>query len=264
MTASFDALDAQVVRAALDDRADLFRLDFLDACESTNSVALERAGYGAPAGLVVASETQTAGRGRRGRTWHSLAGASLTFSLLWRFPPALPLGGLSLAVGVALARALEGQGAAGIMLKWPNDVLADGRKLAGILIEMVPNTPGATVIGIGLNVQLPRALAARIAAEAIGLADLLPFAPSRNLLLGAVLKELAAVLARFEADGFPALREDWLARHAYAGAEVRLSHDGVIVAQGRCVDVDQDGALLLHTDRGVQRIVSGEVSLRAR
>lgn len=264
MTASFEALDAQLVRAALDDRTDLFRLDFLDTCESTNSVALERAGYGAPSGLVVGTEVQTAGRGRRGRSWYSAPGASLTFSLLWRFPPTLSPGGLSLAVGVALARVLEDQGAAGIRLKWPNDVLGDGRKLAGILIEMVPNAPGAVVIGIGLNVQLPRELAAQIAVEAIGLADLLPFAPSRNLLLGSLLQGLAAVLARFETDGFSALREDWLARHAYTGAEVNLSHDGVIVAQGRCVGVDQDGALLLHTDRGVQRIVSGEVSLRAR
>ncbi|MEK7738086.1 MAG: biotin--[acetyl-CoA-carboxylase] ligase, partial [Pseudomonadota bacterium] len=110
-------------------------MDILAECDSTNSRLLSLAETGAAAGSVLATERQTGGRGRRGRSWLSASGDSLTFSLLWRFQPNRSLSGLSLAVGVAVARALEALGVRGITLKWPNDVLLNGRKLAGVLIE---------------------------------------------------------------------------------------------------------------------------------
>lgn len=260
---SFESLDTALVRAALGDEARTFRLDFLDTCGSTNTLLLERAQAGAPSGSVLACERQTAGRGRRGRAWCSAPGAGLTFSVLWRFPPETPLSGLSLAVGVALARALENFGAAGIGLKWPNDVLAGGRKLAGVLIEMATAEPGAMVIGVGLNVRLPRELDAAVRAQAAALDEVLAFPPSRNLLLARLLAELAGVLRDFARGGFAALRDEWLTRHALADADVRLSHDARVIAEGRCVGVDRDGALLLRTARGVERVISGELTLRA-
>ncbi|MFN4148820.1 MAG: biotin--[acetyl-CoA-carboxylase] ligase, partial [Rhodocyclaceae bacterium] len=147
-------LDLTAIVQALGSEACRFDVELLPECASTNALLLARAEAGAPSGTVVIAETQTAGRGRRGRAWHSTPGDSLTFSLLWRFAPAtLPLG-LSLATGVAVTNALKKIGAGDTALKWPNDILKDGRKLAGILVELVPNVPHAAVIGIGLNLRL--------------------------------------------------------------------------------------------------------------
>ncbi len=124
-------------------------------CDSTNAVLLARAEAGAPSGTVVIAAEQTAGRGRRGRNWFASPGDSLTFSLLWRFAPGTAPAGLSLAVGVAVVRALAKVGAGEAALKWPNDILQDGRKLGGILVELLPGAPHAAVIGIGINLHLP-------------------------------------------------------------------------------------------------------------
>jgi biotin-[acetyl-CoA-carboxylase] ligase BirA-like protein len=130
-----------------------FDIDVLDSCDSTNAVLLARAEAGAPSGTVVIANEQTAGRGRRGRSWFASRGDSLTFSLLWRFAPGTAPAGLSLAVGLAVAQALEKVGAGGTALKWPNDILKDGRKLGGILVELLPGAPHAAVIGIGINLH---------------------------------------------------------------------------------------------------------------
>jgi biotin-[acetyl-CoA-carboxylase] ligase BirA-like protein len=136
-----------------------FDIDVLDSCDSTNAVLLARAEAGAPSGTVVIANEQTAGRGRRGRSWFASPGDSLTFSLLWRFAPGTAPAGLSLAVGLAVAQALTdlcaGVGAGDTALKWPNDILKDGRKLGGILVELLPGAPHAAVIGIGINLHLP-------------------------------------------------------------------------------------------------------------
>lgn len=260
-----DILDAGVVSAALGALTTRMHVDVLDICESTNTLMLERAQSGVPSGSVIACERQTAGRGRRGRRWLSAPQDSLTFSLLWRFPSGtLPLAGLSLAVGVAVVRALDEMGAAGVQLKWPNDILAASGKMGGILVETlsIAGAPAA-VIGIGINVRLPQSIAEAIENEATGLVNVMPFTPSRNLLLANLLASLAAMLEEFARTGFTAFIEEWLARHAYAGRGVRILADGVQPVEGICAGVDADGALLLDTVNGVQRIVSGEVSLRA-
>jgi BirA family biotin operon repressor/biotin-[acetyl-CoA-carboxylase] ligase len=157
----YDCLDAAAVRAQLGPQARHFQLELLDACASTNTLLLERARGGAPSGSVIACELQSAGRGRRGNSWQSGLGGSLTFSLLWRFAQgAAGLSGLSLAVGVAVARALAAAGVAEVQLKWPNDLLHAGRKLGGILIELHGDAQGPTaaVIGVGVNVRLPNSL----------------------------------------------------------------------------------------------------------
>ena len=262
----YDCLDAAAVRAQLGAQAHLFRLELLDACASTNTLLLERARGGAPLGSVIACELQSAGRGRRGNSWQSGLGGSLTFSLLWRFAQgAAGLSGLSLAAGVAVARALAAAGVEDVQLKWPNDLLHAGRKLGGILIELHGDAagPSAAVIGIGLNLRLPASLRDAIAQAVTDVASISNEVPQRNRLLAATLIELAQVLEQFAGHGFAPLRQEWTARHAHQGKAVTLSSgDGNKVA-GRAAGVAEDGALLVETARGVERFVSGELSLRA-
>src|SRR5262245_20506409 len=194
-------LDRAAIGRFLGEHAPRFTLELRDTVASTNTALLERAAAGAPGGTVVAAEWQPGGRGRLGRAWHAGVGEALTFSLLWRFARgAAGLSGLSLAVGVALARALEAQGARGVALKWPNDLLCGGRKLAGILVEMSGDAlgPTAAVIGIGVNVRLSEATRERIGQPAADLESACGAAPDRNRLLAATLLELERVLTAFE------------------------------------------------------------------
>jgi len=249
---------------ALGDHACRFDADLIECCDSTNRVLMTRAEAGAPSGSVVIATAQTAGRGRLGRQWIAAPGDSLTFSLLWRFPPGtLPLG-LSLAVGLAVANALEKVGAGmtvpppPIQLKWPNDLLVSGKKLGGILIELVPGTPHAAVIGIGLNLQLPAGMPPELRARsaALGL-DVNP-----NAVLAVMLVELTTVLDRFATGGFACLRDAWSARHAHADAAVQITAEFTPARTGICRGIDTDGALLLEVDGGIERVLSGDVSLR--
>ncbi len=258
-------IDPTLLEFTLGPPAERFAIIALDACDSTSSELMRRADQGAPAGTVVVADRQTAGRGRRGRTWLSAPAASLTFSLLWRFsgPPAR-LSGLSLAVGVALARGLESLGARGIRLKWPNDVLlaaaGDFAKLAGILVELSIDRQGTqAVIGIGVNLQTP---CGDLPQPAAGLDQALMPLPDRHRVLAAILRELARVLDAFAVDGFSGAKMDWQQRHAWQGLAVRLVADDGTALDGICQGVDDDGALLLATAVGVHRILSGDVSLR--
>lgn len=242
-----------------------FDVDALAECDSTSSEVLRRAEAGAPAGLVVVADRQTAGRGRRGRVWHAEPEDALTFSLLWRIegPPAR-LAGLSLAVGLALVQALERLGFHALGLKWPNDVLGlcsgGWAKLAGVLVELSSGPRGTqVVIGIGINLRAPRATLDQAVA---GLADLGPV-PDRHAVLAALLASLGEVLAHFARQGFAPLRPAWEARHAWAGQSVRVSFDAGRELTGSCVGVDLDGSLLLSCPEGLRRVVAGDVSLRA-
>ncbi len=258
-------IDPILLKSRLGLLAGRFDVDALGECDSTSSELMRRADRGAPAGTVVVADTQSAGRGRRGRSWLSAPGASLTFSLLWRFSgsPAR-LAGLSLAVGVAVARGLEQLGAQGVCLKWPNDVLlvqaAGHAKLAGILVELASDRRGTqAIIGIGLNLQPP---AEALPQAVAGLNQALSGEVERHQVLTALLVALAEVLDRFDAQGFSGLRADWQQRHAWQGEAVQLLGEAETVQAGRCLGADEDGALLLETATGVQRIYSGDVSLR--
>lgn len=258
-------IDLVLLKARLAELAGRFDVDALESCDSTSSELLRRADAGAPAGTVIVADCQTAGRGRRGRQWLSAPESSLTFSILWRFPGSMArLGGLSLAVGVALQQALEGLGARGIGLKWPNDLLlntAEGQaKLAGILVELASDRRGCqAVIGIGLNLVRP---SGELPQPAAGLEQAGLPAIDRHLLLAAILRELADVLERFAAGGFAPLRPQWQQRHVWQGQVVRILGEGEPPLQGTCLGVDEEGALLLETVAGRQRIYSGDVSLR--
>lgn len=242
-----------------------FAIDWVAECTSTNTALLDSPPRDDARLRVLVADRQTAGRGRRGRQWLSWDGASLTFSVLWCFPPAAPApAGLSLVVGLALARALEQLGVAGLQLKWPNDVLVHGEKLAGILIDLLSGRgrAPAAVIGIGLNLRLPEG--ATIPAQG-GVTDLAraleaPL-PSPATILATILAELHRLLDTFAAAGFPALRGAWEQRNAFAELPVCISGEKDM-RQGVCAGVDDDGALLLRTADGIERILAGDVSLR--
>ncbi len=256
-------IDPVRLKPLLGTQAARFDVDALAEASSSSDLLLERAARGAGSGTVLVVDRQTAGRGRRGRQWVSAPASSLTFSLLWRFDGGIErLSGLSLAVGVAVARALSSLGARDVALKWPNDVLHAGRKLAGILVELSSERRGmVAIIGIGLNL-LPPPAGAAIEAPAAALADICAEPPERHPLLAQLLLELAPVLDRFAGDGFSALRDEWQALHAWQGRSVRVLRDGRTELEGICRGADADGALLIETVRGIERCLSGDLSLR--
>ena len=256
-------IDPFLLKTQLTHLAPRFNVEALAECDSTNSEMLRRAALGAPAGTVIVADRQQAGRGRRGRPWLSSPQGSLTFSLLWRFPtPALA--GLSLAVGLGLARALQQLGAQGIRLKWPNDVLLEREgecaKLAGTLIELASDRRGMqAVIGIGLNLTLP---AETLPQPVAGLAQACAMPPERHVVLAALLVELAGVLDRFAVDGFAGLKSEWQALHAWQDREVVVLDEAAPPLRGLCRGVDDEGALLLAGESGLHRVLAGDVSLR--
>lgn len=239
-------------------------LQILDVAESTNSLLMQRAAQGGHAQCIV-TEMQTQGRGRRGRAWHGALGGSLTFSLLWRFNlGASQLSGLSLAVGVALVRALHELGHSGIHLKWPNDLVHGYRKLGGVLIELQGDAmgPATAVIGVGLNLRLPEQVKNKIDQAVVDLHTLMQPAVSRNTLLGSALRHLTEMLVLFEAQGFEALRAEWEKAHAYHEKPVIMRMPDGAEIHGVVRGVAPDGALILDTASGERRFGSGEMSLR--
>lgn len=214
---------------------------------------------------VCCAEMQTAGRGRRGRAWRSPLGGNLYFSLLKRFGHGMgALTGLSLAVGTALVAALNDCGIDGIGLKWPNDVLARGRKLAGVLIELGGEFLGPchAVIGIGINVRLPESVAAAIDQPAIDLATLTGGEPpSRNRLAGRLLARLIETLDRFDEHGFAAFRADYARHDLLAGQRVTV-HDAAGAHEGIADGVDERGALRVRRRNETRCYDSADVSLR--
>jgi BirA family biotin operon repressor/biotin-[acetyl-CoA-carboxylase] ligase len=259
-------LDAQRIKHYLAQDARAFHIEILDSAPSSNTLLLQRAEQNAPTGSVLALEWQSAGRGRMGRVWHSSLGSALTFSLLWRFNQGLAgLAGLSLAVGLALVRALHGLGINTLRLKWPNDLLdGAGNKLAGILIEARGEISGAAfcVIGIGLNVTLPKQVADHIEQPAGSLAAKLTTAPDRNRLFAVILRELEKVLRAFEREGFAAMRAEWESWHQHQNQPVQLSLPNGENMQGIVRGVTDQGALRLENAAGVHTLHIGEISLR--
>ncbi|PLY59700.1 biotin--[acetyl-CoA-carboxylase] ligase [Herbaspirillum sp. BH-1] len=214
--------------------------------------------------LLLVADRQTAGRGRAGRPWRAAPEDSLTFSLAWRLQrPTHALLGLPLAIGVALAEALEVFGVRP-QLKWPNDVLRDGAKLAGILIETASDggRGDATwaVIGIGINLAVPAGLADELQ-RPVGAATELQKAP-RETVLAIIASALAGVLEEFEQRGFGAFVKRWEAFHAYAGQAVKIVDNGRVVHEGTAVGVDMMGRFLMDTELGQVEVLAGDLSLR--
>lgn len=237
-------------------------LQVLDTIDSTNAHArreLEREGLH---GIVYLAEQQTGGRGRLGRTWVSPYGRNIYLSLVWEYEGgAAALEGLSLAVGVAVRRAITSLGVDGITLKWPNDVLRSNRKLSGMLLEMTGDPVGTcrVIVGIGLNVSVPVAVAETIEQPWHDLADR---GVSRNAAAAAVLSEVLPVLATYAQQGFSAYREEWEEHHAHRDQEIEIRTPGRAV-KGVARGVTDSGALCVDLPEGRQCFSGGEVSVRA-
>ncbi len=268
LDADIELLSTDAVRAALNapTAAWLRAFECRAQIPSTNTELLARAETASIHGHVLAAEVQTAGRGRRGRTWLSPFGRNLAVSIGVRLQrPAAAIGALSLAVGVAARRALVEFGVRGVELKWPNDVLLEGRKVAGILIELArPMQPVEVVIGIGINVGCAAAVRGQVEQAIADVEEQVP-RPSRNRLLALLLTHVARASARFDADGFAAFRAEWQRHHRYQGAAVTVSSPspaGSTAVTGKAIGVGDTGALRVATAGGVREFIGGEVTVR--
>ncbi len=264
-----ELLDGQAIIADLprDSRRHLVRLFIEETLPSTNQFLRQRFVQGAGHAEVCLAENQSAGRGRRGRAWASPWGCSLLLSVGWRFEGgATVLEGLSLAVGVVLARVLERHGLE-VALKWPNDVLLKQHgalsKLAGILLEVSGDAQGPceVVIGVGLNVFLPDAVRERVDQPIAAVVDQAPDI-TRNALAAELLDGLLGMLVNFEQEGFPAWQEAWNQRHAHAGQAIDVVHGQTryaAIADG----VDAAGNLCVRREDCQERLAGGEISVRS-
>lgn len=233
-------------------------VDWVEETSSTNADLLQyarRADDMARPRLRVAGH-QSAGRGRQGRAWLDDR-SSLLVSLAWPFPPATGIAGLSLAAGVWLAQALHELGAHDVRLKWPNDVLLHGGKLAGILVELADSAHARwAVIGIGLNLRRPDGTPGASGLDDCGVDA------SRWDVLARLAPTMLAALPVYAQAGFVPWQDAWNARHAWAGAAVRVVDANTTRERGVALGADADGCLVLDTPDGRRRVLSGDVSLR--
>ena len=260
-----ELLDAGRIREALSPvaRALLATLDVEWIVDSSNSVLLRREGVAAGAEALLV-EGQSGGRGRRGRQWRSPLASNLYLSLARRYAGGLArLGGLSLAAGVAVAEALQSLGVA-VRLKWPNDLVVEGRKLGGLLVEGGGEHagPARAVVGLGINVRMPADAARGIDQPWIDLAEAAPRV-SRNALAAAVLDRLLPALAQFDREGLAPFRERYAGFDALRDREVAVLGAGDAL-HGVALGLADDGGLRIRLSNGGTRTVhAGEVSVRA-
>ena len=258
---AIELLEQDAIKAALTQRIDC--LDILLDVDSTNTWLFERAPEHLGKRYAVLAEKQNNGRGRRGRHWVSPFGKNIYLSYLVTLPGSLgEQEGLSLMVAIAVERALSKLGMEGIGLKWPNDVYLDGRKVAGILLEGRQTQPDfcQIVIGIGLNVALSDRDAERIEQPWSALKQYLPEV-SRNQVAAVLIDQLGLMLDEFKREGFAPWINHWADRDIYYKKDVILS-GGSEPRIGVVKGVNRKGELLLHTDRGMEVIVAGELSVR--
>ncbi len=263
-----DLLDAAAIRGALPQwsAGRLRNLELHEELDSTSDRLL--AIDDLPAGRFDAclAEFQTAGRGRRGKRWLAPFASGLCLSVNWTYhdSPAA-LSALSLASGVAVLRALRRLGFQDLTLKWPNDIVHGTRKLGGILIDLRGEAagPAYVVVGVGINIHLPRAVLDALRSEGLEATDLasLGTVPDRSLAGAALINELALALEEFGQRGMAAFAAEWHSADALVDRPVRILQ-GEQTIEGLARGVDADGALLLDAAGGRRRVLSGEVSVR--
>jgi len=245
--------------------------------DSTNNIAMQFAQKNVASGFTCIAEQQTSGRGRRGREWVSPFARNLYMSTVWHFDQGVgALEGLSLASGVAVARALQRAGVPGVQVKWPNDILGNSnqagktsvneyRKLAGVLLEIAGNAADQcqVVIGVGINLAMPEKAGESIEQPWTDVSSILGHTVNRNQITGFVLGEMLNMLTEFHQRGFHPFWQEWLSLDAYQNCPVELKMAENIVS-GVSRGIDEKGALLLETDEGLQHFSGGEISLRAK
>jgi len=257
----------QTISRALGARLEI--LEVFEEIESTNSYLLDQPAPPPGWFRVALADYQTAGRGRLNRTWQSPPSSGLCLSMAYTFRQMrVKLPGLTLALGIGVIDALRRLDISGIRLKWPNDIIAHGGKLGGILTEACQGArKNLTVVtGIGLNVDLPDAMHALEKAtmmnKIVDLKRCTDNPPSREQLSVAVIESLFDCMVKFEADGFVPFHDEWKKVDWLSGRQIIV--DG---ADGRCAGtadgVDDDGALIIQTDHDRRRIINGSITLQS-
>ena len=262
-----ELLDKNKIISQLSEQHKNSQLDVLFEVDSTNNYLLQNQQEHSEAQIVL-SESQSAGRGRRGRQWVSPFASSLYLSVKWRFrqtPAALM--GLSLAVAVSIVRALKSFSFSDLELKWPNDILYKGQKLCGILIELRSEVGSdcSVVVGVGINIHSHERLQKEVEQRWVCLDTMTDKVPERNQLAAGVLNELLNALAEFEEQGMASFTKEWLAHDKYLNQTVVLHFDDRTV-EGVSRGIDEQGAILIEEagqTKQLQRYFSGEVSLRS-
>lgn len=237
---------------------------WLDSTDSTNDVAARLAEAGAAEGTTIVAEMQTAGRGRHGRSWFSPPGAGLYVSVILRPPAeivneASPVGLLTLASGVAIAEAVRAVTGLPARIKWPNDVLVGGRKLAGILAEATLQGGALEFVVVGFGVNLRQVVyPPEIAARVTSIESETTRPPERALILAEIVAMMGERYADLRAGRFDAILGAWRERASLSGVSVEWDSPSGVV-RGHAEDIDPQGALLVRVGGKLERIVAGEV-----
>ena len=240
-------------------------IELFQSLDSTNKYLQEQAEKSDCSGSVVLAERQTSGRGRRGKTWVSPFAANIYMSILWDFEQgAQALEGLSLAIGVAVRRALIEVGLEDVRLKWPNDIYIGNKKLGGILLEMIGDPAGhcSVVIGVGINVSMPASIAVNIDQPWTDCSSESDAPIARSRLAALLIDNIFDILNDFESLGFAGYRDEWQEADAFKGLQGTISTPRDSVS-GTVIGVDNSGAVQLKLMSGeVKSFIGGELSLR--
>lgn len=276
VSGGFELYESELVLGQLKEAAasQLSNLEVFKSIASTNKYAREKAERESCSGAVILAEQQSAGRGRRGKTWVSPFAANIYLSIVWDFEQgAQALEGLSLAVGVAVKRALNAHGVDGVQLKWPNDIYIDGQKLGGILLEMIGDPAGqcSVIVGVGINLAMPADQGSNIDQEWTDIRTQMQAQQSgmeenarlsKNHLTSSLISEIIILLSDFQAQGFSSYRDEWQAADAFYGMQAAIHTPKQSIA-GIVRGVDPNGALRLELDNGeIETFIGGELSLR--
>ena len=255
-------MDEQTLRNLLnlESEKSIDRIQIFDEIDSTNSESLRQIQSGNTENRVVVASSQTAGRGRRGRQWLSPKNAGIYLSLTRHFSmQANALQALSLVTAISVLEALQELGAQGLQLKWPNDVLFEKKKLAGILLELQQKENSRFVVfGIGVNIEMSAESLEGIDRPVTDLNSIISELPSRVTLLAALLNKLCRNLEKYESSGFSSFEERWNGLDCYRMSDIEIQN-GESRLIGKSLGVDSDGSLLLQTAKGIQSINGGEV-----
>ena len=270
LTKKLDLLEADRILSVVKHKVPI---DIVKVTSSTNTDLMEqiRNDKTMPEGYTLLAEAQTAGKGRRGRQWQSPFASHIYFSQYRKLEEGLAASaGLSLAVGIAVAKTINHFISDTVSLKWPNDVLYKNQKLAGILVEAEGQAEGVCylVIGIGVNVDMPEQIGKLIDQPWIDLLSLIEHKPSknkfdRNLFVAQLMDELDKVYEIYKQDQLNELYEIWNSMNAFINKQVDIVSPNN-KKTGKCLGIESTGALLIENNEfGIQRIFGGEVSLRA-
>jgi BirA family biotin operon repressor/biotin-[acetyl-CoA-carboxylase] ligase len=239
-------------------------LEVLSTTTSTNTLARKNAENFDSSGSIILAEAQTDGRGRRGKSWISPYGCNLYLSIVWGFSGGIQeIEGLSLATACSVLKGLEKCGADNIELKWPNDLMHKKKKIGGILLEIVGDPSGycQVIIGVGININMPKINSKKIDREWTNTKKLLNPEVSRNDLATKVIEQILLLLFEYKKSGFSSYKDEWLMYDNSIGKKVKLIMVNNTV-EGVVRGIDSSGGLILEVG-GIEKTFSGgEISLR--